>query len=48
MKIEAFSPFRVSEKRGERGGERGVPGPVSRFGGPGSKGERGEGKLAFL
>jgi hypothetical protein len=45
MKIETFSPFKVSEKREERGG---VPGPVSRFKGSGSKGERREGKLTFL
>jgi hypothetical protein len=46
MKIEAFSPFRVSEKREER--EGGVLGPVFRSRGLGSKGERREGKLAFL
>jgi hypothetical protein len=46
MKIEAFSPFRVSEKRGER--EEGVLDPIFRSRGPRFKGEREEGKLAFL
>jgi hypothetical protein len=46
MKIEAFSPFRVSEKREERG--EGVLGPISRSRGSGFKGEREEGKLTFL
>jgi hypothetical protein len=47
MKIEAFSPFRVSKKRGKRG-RGGVLGLISRSRGLESKGERGEGKLTFL